>query len=49
MKKKIRYTDEPMGKIRTISKARIGKKIASLRDKEIAALQRLITEMYGEG
>lgn len=35
--------------IRAISKTRIGKKIASLREREIAALQRLITEMYGEG
>ena len=35
--------------IRTISKARIGKKVGSLTDREIAALTRLITEMYGEG
>ncbi len=35
--------------IRTVSRSRLRKKISSLGGKEIAALQRLITEMYGEG
>lgn len=35
--------------IRAISKARLGQKIGSLSSGEIEALQRLITEMYGEG
>jgi mRNA interferase MazF len=34
--------------IRTVSKLRLGDKIASLRKDEAAALRRLITEMYGE-
>jgi mRNA interferase MazF len=34
--------------IRTVSKARLGDKIGSLRKDEAAALRRLITEMYGE-
>jgi len=33
--------------IRTISRARLGKKIGSLSDDEAAALRRLIAEMYG--
>jgi len=33
--------------IRTISRARLGKKIGSLSEDEAAALRRLITEMYG--
>ena len=34
--------------IRTISKARLGKKIGLLRAADAGALRRLITEMYGE-
>lgn len=34
--------------IRTISKARLGKKISALSAADAAALRRLITEMYGE-
>lgn len=34
--------------IRTISKSRLGKKLATLSDKHAGALRRLITEMYGE-
>ncbi len=34
--------------IRTVSKARLGDKIASLTKNETAALRRVITEMYGE-
>jgi mRNA interferase MazF len=34
--------------IRTISKARIGRKLASLTERDAGALRRLITEMYGE-
>jgi mRNA interferase MazF len=33
--------------IRTISTARLGRKIDGLSDKDAAALRRLITEMYG--
>ncbi len=34
--------------IRTVSKARIGRKIDKLSDGNAATLRRLITEMYGE-
>ena len=34
--------------IRTVSKMRLGEKIAALRKDEAAALRRLVTEMYGE-
>lgn len=34
--------------IRTISKARLGRKIGSLSEADARALRRLITEMYGE-
>jgi len=34
--------------IRTISKSRIGKKLATLTEENAGALRRLITEMYGE-
>lgn len=34
--------------IRTISKARLGKKLGILSSEEARALRRLITEMYGE-
>ncbi len=33
--------------IRTISRARLGKKIGALSEDEAAVLRRLITEMYG--
>ena len=35
--------------IRTVNKSRLSKKIDTLNAKDIAALRRLITEMYGEG
>ena len=34
--------------IRTISKARLGRKLGALADADARALRRLITEMYGE-
>ena len=34
--------------IRTISKARLGKKLGALSDTDASTLRRLITEMYGE-
>jgi mRNA interferase MazF len=34
--------------IRTISKARLGRKLGALSDGDAGALRRLITEMYGE-
>ncbi len=34
--------------IRTVSKARLGKKLGALSNEEAGALRRLITEMYGE-
>lgn len=34
--------------IRTISKARLGRKLGSLSSEEARALRRLVTEMYGE-
>ena len=34
--------------IRTISKARLGKKLGALSENDARALRRLITEMYGE-
>jgi mRNA interferase MazF len=34
--------------IRTVSKARLGKKVGALSSEEAGALRRLITEMYGE-
>ena len=34
--------------IRTISKARLGRKVGDLSEREATALRRLITEMYGE-
>jgi mRNA interferase MazF len=34
--------------IRTVSKARLGKKVGALSNEEAGALRRLITEMYGE-
>jgi len=40
--------DIAVDQIRTISKSRLSRKIASLSDQDAAALRRLITEMYGE-
>ena len=34
--------------IRTVSKARLGRKLGALSSEEAGALRRLITEMYGE-
>lgn len=34
--------------IRTVSKARLGKKLGALSDTDASTLRRLITEMYGE-
>jgi mRNA interferase MazF len=34
--------------IRTLSKARLGRKLGALSNEEAGALRRLITEMYGE-
>jgi mRNA-degrading endonuclease toxin of MazEF toxin-antitoxin module len=34
--------------IRTVSKARLGKKLGALSNDGAGALRRLITEMYGE-
>jgi mRNA interferase MazF len=34
--------------IRTVSKARLGRKLGALSNDEAGALRRLITEMYGE-
>ena len=34
--------------IRTISKSRLGRKLATLPESDARALRRLITEMYGE-
>lgn len=39
--------DVAADQIRTISKARLGKKIGSLSEGESLALRRLLTEMYG--
>jgi mRNA interferase MazF len=43
-----RAAEIAVDQIRTVSKTRLGEKIASLRKEEAAALRRLITEMYGE-
>jgi mRNA interferase MazF len=43
-----RSADIAVDQIRTVSKARLGDKISSLKKDEAAALRRLITEMYGE-
>ena len=43
-----RAAEIAVDQIRTISKARLGKKIATLSAKDASALRRLITEMYGE-
>jgi len=43
-----RPAEVAVDQIRTISKARLGKKLGNLSADEAAALRRLITEMYGE-
>jgi mRNA interferase MazF len=43
-----REAEIAVDQIRTISKARLGKKLGDLSKKEAADLRRLITEMYGE-
>ncbi len=43
-----RNAEIALDQIRTISKARLGKKLGSLSIDEARALRRLITEMYGE-
>lgn len=43
-----RHAEIAVDQIRTISKARIGRKMATLSESYASALRRLITEMYGE-
>lgn len=43
-----RHAEIAVDQIRTISKARLGKKLGSLTPADAGALRRLITEMYGE-
>lgn len=43
-----RNSEIAVDQIRTVSKSRIGRKLASLSDEDAKALRRLITEMYGE-
>ena len=43
-----RPAEVAVDQIRTVSKSRLGEKIASLGRDEAAALRRLITEMFGE-
>lgn len=43
-----RNAEIAVDQIRTISKSRIGKKMAALSKEDATALRRLITEMYGE-
>ena len=43
-----RPAEVAVDQIRTVSKVRLGDRIASLGRNEAAALRRLITEMYGE-
>ena len=49
---KVRVAKRPaevaVDQIRTISKARLGKKLGTLAPADASALRRLITEMYGE-
>lgn len=41
-------TEIAVDQIRTISKARLGKRLGALSEQDASALRRLITEMYGE-
>ena len=43
-----RDAEVAVDQIRTVSKARLGKKLGALSAKDAGALRRLITEMYGE-
>ena len=43
-----RSAEIAVDQIRTVSKARLGRKLATLSNEEARALRRLITEMYGE-
>ena len=43
-----RKAEIAVDQIRTISKARLGKKRGALSDTDASTLRRLITEMYGE-
>jgi len=43
-----RGAEVAVDQIRTISKSRLGKRLATLSEKDASALRRLITEMYGE-
>ena len=43
-----RSAEIAVDQIRTVSKARLGKKLGALSNEEAGALRRLITEMYGE-
>jgi mRNA interferase MazF len=43
-----RQAEIAVDQIRTISKARLGKKLGALTPTDASALRRLITEMYGE-
>jgi mRNA interferase MazF len=43
-----RPAEVAVDQIRTVSKARIGRRIGALTAVEAAALRRLLTEMYGE-
>ena len=43
-----RKAEIAVDQIRTISKARLGKKLGALSHSDASTLRRLITEMYGE-
>jgi len=43
-----RSAEIAVDQIRTVSKARLGKKVGALSNEQAGALRRLITEMYGE-
>ena len=43
-----RHAEVAVDQIRTISKARLGKKLGTLTPNDASALRRLIAEMYGE-
>ena len=43
-----RSAEIAVDQIRTVSKARLGRKLGTLSNEEARALRRLITEMYGE-
>ena len=43
-----REAEIAVDQIRTLSKSRIGERVAKLSERDASALRRLITEMYGE-